>query len=209
MYQNQIASSGKVATSRSESTLSVERLETAVAELFQALGSALQDELGSAEECLARAGAILQIRPSARVISAEPMPENGNATTPVRRGLAPWQVRKVAAHIEQCLDTPLRNLDLARLARLSPFHFSRAFRDSFGDSPHGYIIRRRMERAQGMMLSTDAPLSQIAAECGLSDQAHLNKLFRRVVGESPAAWRRARTSERAGNASLNARNEVG
>jgi AraC-like DNA-binding protein len=60
------------------------------------------------------------------------------------------------------------------------------------DSPHGYIIRRRVERAQGLMLSTARPLRDIAAECGLADQAHLTRLFRRIVGESPAAWRRAR-----------------
>jgi AraC-like DNA-binding protein len=51
-----------------------------------------------------------------------------------------------------------------------------------------------MERAQGLMLSTDKPLSEIAAECGLADQPHFTRLFRRVVGESPAAWRRARAN---------------
>jgi AraC-like DNA-binding protein len=54
------------------------------------------------------------------------------------------------------------------------------------------VIRRRVERAQGLMLSTDAPLSAIALDCGLADQAHLSRLFRRIVGESPRAWRRAR-----------------
>jgi transcriptional regulator GlxA family with amidase domain len=63
-----------------------------------------------------------------------------------------------------------------------------------GDSPHGYVMRRRMERAQGLMLSTDASLAQIAADCGLADQAHFSKVFRRFAGESPAAWRRARAT---------------
>jgi transcriptional regulator GlxA family with amidase domain len=112
----------------------------------------------------------------------------------VRQGLAPWQVRRVLAHIDANLSTPIRNEDLAAVARLSTSHFNVAFRNSVGESPHEYVIRRRVERAQGLMLSTDKPLSDIAAECGLADQPHLTRLFRRIVGESPAAWRRARLS---------------
>ena len=81
--------------------------------------------------------------------------------------------------------------------RLSPAHFSRAFRTSFGCSPLEYVTRRRMERAQGLMLSTDIPLSQIALDCGFADQAHFSRLFRRVVGESPRVWRRARVDPHA------------
>ena len=98
------------------------------------------------------------------------------------------------AHVEANLSTPLRNKDLAAIARLSTFHFNVAFRNSVGDSPHGYLIRRRVERAQGLMLSTERSLSDIAAECGLADQSHLTRLFRKIVGESPAAWRRARVN---------------
>ena len=108
------------------------------------------------------------------------------------KGLAPWQVRRVLAHIDANLDTQIRNKDLAAVARLSVFHFNVVFRNSVGEPPHGYIIRRRMERAQGLMLNTEKPLSEIAIECGLADQPHLTRLFRRMVGESPAAWRRAR-----------------
>jgi transcriptional regulator GlxA family with amidase domain len=57
-------------------------------------------------------------------------------------------------------------------------------------------MRRRVERAQGMMLTTSAPLAQIAAQCGLADQAHFNRIFRRFVGDSPGAWRRARASQK-------------
>ena len=81
---------------------------------------------------------------------------------------------------------------------LSPFavdapetssYFCRAFKDTFGDPPHAYIMRRRVERAQTLMLQTREPLSQIALACGLSDQAHLCNLFRRLVGQSPSHWR--------------------
>ena len=94
----------------------------------------------------------------------------------------------------KCWSATITTKDLAVLARLSSYHFCRAFRDSFGASPHGYLMRRRVERAKGLMLTTNASLGQIAADCGLSDQAHFNKLFRRFVGESPGAWRRARAT---------------
>ena len=114
---------------------------------------------------------------------------------PSRGGLAPWQIRRVTTHIEMNLDGAITTKDLATLARLSSYHFCRAFRHSFGDSPHGFVMRRRVERAQGLMLTTNASLGQIAADCGLTDQAHFNKLFRRFVGESPGVWRRARVDQ--------------
>ena len=169
-----------------EATLvSLDRLRSAVIELSTALNEALRDERSNAAACLQRAKAMLH-----GVDATSPQPsENGG-----RQGLAPWQVRRVLAHIEANLSTPIRNTDLAAIARLSTFHFNVTFRNSVGESPHGHIIRRRVERAQGLMLSTDKSLSDIAAECGLADQAHLTRLFRRIVGESPAAWRRARAN---------------
>ena len=92
------------------------------------------------------------------------------------------------------LDTTIRNKDLAAIARLSDSQFNLAFRKSVGQSPHEYVIRRRIERAQGLMLSTDKSLSEIAIECGLADQPHFTRLFGRVVGQSPAVWRRARAN---------------
>jgi AraC family transcriptional regulator len=67
-------------------------------------------------------------------------------------------------------------------------HFCRAFKESFGTTPHMQIIRLRLELAQRLMLTTAEPLSQIALACGLADQAHLSKLFRREVGETPRSW---------------------
>ena len=127
--------------------------------------------------------------------AAAPLPN-----TQVRGGLAPWQIRKLTTFVDANLDRTITTRCLADLARLSSFHFCRAFRDSFGDSPHGYVIRRRMERAQGLMLTTSASLGQIAADCGLADQAHFNKLFRKFAGVSPGAWRRAKKSASGGGA---------
>lgn len=164
---------------------SVRKIRFVMAELCSAIRSALDDERGTAEDSLRRAAEILQ-----EIGEAE-------ATTrdQVRGGLSPWQIRKVTSHIEAHLDCSIRNEDLAKIVRLNPSHFGRAFRNSFGEPPHEHVIRRRVERAQGLMLSTDASLSAIALDCGLADQAHLSRLFRRIVGESPRAWRRARIGE--------------
>jgi AraC family transcriptional regulator len=88
------------------------------------------------------------------------------------------------------LDSPTRNPDLAAVAGLSRGYFSRAFRGSFGMTGPAYVAKRRMLLAQELMLTTDEPLSQTALACGLSDQAQLCKLFRRELGQRPAAWRR-------------------
>jgi AraC family transcriptional regulator len=111
---------------------------------------------------------------------------------PTRGGLAPWQVRRLSQHIEAHIDSIILIEDLARLCRLSTSHFTRAFRASYGYSPHRFIMRRRIEHAQGLMLATNAPLGQIALECGLADQSHFTRLFRRFIGESPGTWRRSR-----------------
>jgi AraC-like DNA-binding protein len=164
--------------------LAVQQLRSLVGELLSALSNMLNEERESAEESLSRAAALLQGVETPRTPEAQEL----------KGGLAPWQVRKVTAHIESNLGRSLRSGDLATVARLSPAHFSRTFRNTFGCSPLEYVTRRRIERAQGLMLSTDVPLAQIALDCGLADQAHFSRLFRRVVGECPRAWRRARMS---------------
>jgi AraC family transcriptional regulator len=113
-----------------------------------------------------------------------------------QRGLAPWQVKLLSTYISAHLESKITTKQLASMSRLSPFYFARAFKMSFGDSPHRYVLQRRMERSQGLMLKTSASLADIALDCGLVDQAHLGKVFRRLVGESPAAWRRARSDTR-------------
>lgn len=163
---------------------SMRKLRSVITELCVAVRSALDDERSTAEDSLRRATEILE------EIGATEAP----VKEPARGGLSPWQIRKVTNHVEAHLDGTIRNEDLAALVRLNPSHFGRAFRNSFGEPPHEYVIRRRVERAQGLMLSTDASLSDIALDCGMADQSHLTRLFRRIVGESPRAWRRARLS---------------
>jgi AraC-like DNA-binding protein len=167
-----------------DSEVSLRQLHSVVTELFTAVRESLSDQRGNAEESLRRAATMLEEVD----LPVRPAPVSG------QQGLAPWQVRRVSAYIEANLDSTIRNSELAAVARLSVFHFTVAFRGSMGDSPQQYIIRRRVERAQGLMLTTDASLSDIAATCGLADQAHFTRLFRKLVGESPGAWRRARAN---------------
>jgi len=165
---------------------SLKKVRTAVAELCSGIRDAMDEERGTAEDSLRRAAEILQEM-------RETGPQRGDEQ---RRGrLAPWQVRKLRSYVDANLSQTMLNRDLAAIARLSLSHFCRTFHNTFGEPPHEYVIRRRVERAQELMLSTSAPLSAIALDCGLADQAHLNRLFRRVVGESPCAWRRARLGE--------------
>lgn len=108
----------------------------------------------------------------------------------VKGGLAAWQLRGVVQHIEQWLGSTVGLDALAEVARLSTGHFCRAFKVTTGETPHAFLIRQRVRRAQTLMLRTDETLSQIAYACGLTDQAHLTRLFRRMVGVTPLVWRR-------------------
>jgi len=116
------------------------------------------------------------------------------APTVRQSSLAPWQAKRVAEHISAHLDRPIALRELAGVARLSSSHFSRAFKGAFGQTPHTFIMIRRVERARQKMLDSQEPLSQIALSCGFSDQAHLARLFRRETGVAPSQWRRANQS---------------
>jgi transcriptional regulator GlxA family with amidase domain len=106
--------------------------------------------------------------------------------------LAYWQLKRVIAHVDANIGMKLTLERMAELTHLSVFHFGRSFHNTCGSSPHQFVIRRRVEIAKGMLLSTDQSIAQIALACGLNDQAHLNRLFRSLVGVSPGVWRRHR-----------------
>jgi AraC family transcriptional regulator len=108
------------------------------------------------------------------------------------QALLAWQMRRVESHIDEHIDRQIRVADLSGIVDLSEAHFSRAFRLAYGEPPHAYIVRRRVELAAQLMLAGCEPLSEIALKCGFHDQAHLSKQFRQMTGETPAAWRRLR-----------------
>lgn len=107
-----------------------------------------------------------------------------------RFGLDPTRLRRVVQHIEHHLEDDLTLADLARVACLSEFHFSRRFALSIGMPPHRYVSRRRLERAMEMIAAGALPLSEIAARAGFSSQASFSRAFRRTVGLPPGEYRR-------------------
>ena len=107
-------------------------------------------------------------------------------------GLVAWQIARVQTYIDSNLDRTLHTRNLSAVARRSPAHFCRKFKLAFGESPHAYVVRRRLERACHLMMTSAASLSEIALSVGLSDQSHLCRLFRKAFGQSPASWRRER-----------------
>jgi AraC family transcriptional regulator len=106
-----------------------------------------------------------------------------------------WQVRKVRDYIDAHIASPVLVADLCALIYRSEAHFARAFKRTFGKSPHSFVVRRRVELAAQYMLTTNATLSDIAFRCGFTDQAHLCKHFRQATGQTPGAWRRAQRSD--------------
>lgn len=111
-------------------------------------------------------------------------------------GLAVWQQNKAMRYIDDHIEDCIRVEDIASMVRLSASRFSKAFKVSFGRSPYDYVLARRVEAAKYLITHTSEPLSQVAQACGLSDQAHLSKVFKRLVGVTPLKYRRATTRTR-------------
>jgi AraC-like DNA-binding protein len=165
-------------------------LSVVAAKLVEAAGHARAGNCENAQAHIAHAIALLQ---------GKPAPESGVPgfapveVQPLRRGsLMAWQKRRLITHVDANLGRRIPVSELAGLLHLSSSHFHRAFKREFGVAPHSYLARRRIEVAQGLMLTTHDTLSEIALQCGLADQSHLSRWFRRVVGETPHAWRRLR-----------------
>ena len=154
-----------------------------LANLLATATVALDTDCRAAKRCIQRAAVLLGI-------DLSPGGDGAAERSCLRGGLAPWQAKRLRSYIEDKLDSSIRATDLAGLVQLSTSHFFRAFRKTFGESPLTYIMKRRIRRAQQLMLTSRLRLSQVALECGMSDQAHLSRAFRRFVGTNPNAWRR-------------------
>jgi AraC-like DNA-binding protein len=112
-----------------------------------------------------------------------------NTVTPGTPLLA-WQSRRVREYIDAHIGTRILIADLSDAARRSEAHFARGFKQTFGRTPHAYVMQRRIEFACHLMRVSLDSLGAIAAACGFTDQAHFCRLFRRYMSQSPGAWRR-------------------
>ena len=106
-------------------------------------------------------------------------------------GLSRERLKRVRDYIEDHLDDRLTLTDLAGVACLSPYHFSRSFKQAIGVGPQRYVMRRRLERAKALMRRINQPLAEIAQRVGFADQSHLTSIFRRETGVTPGRYRAA------------------
>jgi AraC family transcriptional regulator len=106
-------------------------------------------------------------------------------------GLSPERLQRVRDYVEAHLDDRLTLTDMAGVACLSPYHFSRSFKEAAGVGTQRYVLQRRVERAKRLMRQTHQPLALIALEAGFADQSHFTIAFRREVGVTPGRFRGA------------------
>lgn len=107
-----------------------------------------------------------------------------------RGGLAPWQKRRVAEYIEEHLVESVSLSALAEVASLSAFHFSRAFKQSFGLPPHRYLNSRRMEKAKLLLAGGDLSVTQIGIELGFAETSSFSTAFHKYTRTTPTDYRR-------------------
>jgi AraC family transcriptional regulator len=110
---------------------------------------------------------------------------------PARGGLAPWQERRAREFLLANIKRGVALKEVARECGLSVGHFSHAFRRTLGVAPHKWLIEQRVVLSKDKLRDDGLSLSDVAAECGFTDQSHLTRIFRQAVGVSPGTWRRA------------------
>jgi AraC family transcriptional regulator len=161
-------------------------LTVSLAELIETAKREFERDREAAKASLVTASSILQseIERCSRAKGARP------------DALAGWQIARVRDFIDENLHRTIRVKDLSAVARRSTAHFSRSFKRAFGEPPHAYVVRRRLERACHLMISSSASQCEIALSVGFSDQAHMCRLFRQAFGQSPSSWRRNLKSQR-------------
>ncbi|MFS2099413.1 helix-turn-helix domain-containing protein [Variovorax sp. Varisp85] len=106
------------------------------------------------------------------------------------RGLAPWQERRAKAFLMAHLASDVSLAEVARECGLSRSHFSKAFKQTFGQAPHAWLVAQRVDAARRLLRQPDLPIAEIAATCGFADQSHLTRVFSAHIGTPPARWRR-------------------
>ena len=91
--------------------------------------------------------------------------------------------------MDRAYAAPLDVPDIAAVAHVSPAHFSRSFRSVFGETPHRYLQRRRVERAMFLLRETDRPVTDVSFDVGFTSLGTFSRTFRAIVGESPSGYR--------------------
>jgi AraC family transcriptional regulator len=118
-------------------------------------------------------------------------PHGNGVRVPIRGGLAAWQQRVVTAYIEEHLAEQIPLATLAQMVRLSPYHFCRAFKQSFGIPPHRYHTGRRIECAKTLLAGPAPSVTDIGLTVGFSQTSSFTAAFRRATGFTPTAYHRS------------------
>ena len=131
-----------------------------------------------------------------RAIAAHIVEKHSAVSTPTEdqkaiKGLSPRNLNLVMEFIDKNLSKSLSLEDIASICDLSPSHFTRLFRSSTSLTPHQYLLRKRIDTAQGLLIESGMSISEIAFECGFADQVHFTQAFRRFAGKTPGAFRKA------------------
>ena len=113
---------------------------------------------------------------------------------PVRGGLAAWQQRVITTYIEEHLAEQISLTSSAALVSLSPYHFCRAFRQSFGTPPHRYHSSHRIERARTLLVESASSVTEIGLAVGFHETSSFTTAFRKATGQTPTAYRRSLAS---------------
>ncbi len=105
-------------------------------------------------------------------------------------GLSRYSLRQALSYINDNLHSNLKIAEIAIVVGMSPYYFSRLFRQSMGASPHEYLTQRRLEVAKQMLKKTNLPIIDITAEVGFDSQSHFITLFKKHIGTTPLKYRK-------------------
>lgn len=104
-------------------------------------------------------------------------------------GLPPRRLQRVFAHVRENIAQELAVAELARVVGMSQYYFSKLFKLSTGTTPHQYVMRQRVERAQELLREGGTPLAEVATHVGFETQSHFTSVFRRLCGATPKHYR--------------------
>jgi YesN/AraC family two-component response regulator len=114
---------------------------------------------------------------------------NGTAAASSTGALNKARLQLVDAYIHANLHKRVMLQDLAEVARLSAFHFSRAFKAATGETPHAYLVKARVQAAMLLLSRTDLPIAEIGKKLGFTTAGHFTALFRKTTGRTPTQYR--------------------
>ena len=123
---------------------------------------------------------------------ASPRANRKSAASRASDPLQLWRLQRVVVYIEAHLADHVTLMELSEAAGFSPMHFAGQFRTATGMRPHDYVLRRKVEEAQLLLLTSDSPIVDVALSFGFLSQAHFTTVFKRFVGTPPLRWRHVR-----------------